>query len=155
MKKIFILVLAAFFAVSCLDDSDEITLPSNEITNSLASGTVYGSDFTIGGGKVQATDFFDVPSFRFWMTEEALGCETLGFSGFPIVVTSPNTVGVHTVNTYATFTDAEADSFISFSSDITVEIISITDDLVVGKVRAIDSFTNNAIEGRFELPLCE
>lgn len=154
MKKISIFILLAFLSFSCSDDSDE---NSNDgaISNNPVSGELYGNAFTIGGGKGIFDEVFGVESVELYLTSEDLGCETLGFSDFPITVTAPREVGVHTTDVYATFNDPDSSDFISLSGGITVEIISITDDLVVGKVRAASTSTDNSIEGKFELPICE
>ncbi|MCA6422832.1 MAG: hypothetical protein IM568_08460 [Flavobacterium sp.] len=154
MKKISIFILLAFLSFSCSDDSDE---NSNDgaITNNPVSGELYGTPFTIGGGKGVFDEVFGVDSVELYLTTEDLGCETLGFSDFPITIIAPRIVGVHTTDVYATFNDPDSSDFISLSGGITVEIISITDDLVVGKVRAVSTSTDNSIEGKFELPICE
>lgn len=153
MKKITIFILLAFLGFSCTDDSDENS--TGAISNSPVSGKLYGSDFTIGGGKGIFDDVFGVESVELYLTAEDLGCETLGFSDFPIIVIAPSEVGTHTTNVFVTFNDPNSSDFISLSGGLTVEIISITDDLVVGKVKAASSSTENAIEGKFEIPMCE
>lgn len=152
MKKIALLIAMFFAVVSC--SSDDSSDSNGGITDNPVSGTLYGNDFTLGGGKAYFEEIFGEESVEIWLTADDLGCETLGFTDFPISIIAPRTEGTHTTGVYVTFTDPDSSDFISVSSGNTIEIISLTDTEIVGKIKASSTSTDNAIEGRFEISIC-
>lgn len=155
MKKITIILLLSLISFSCSDSDspeEEINLG---ITDNPVSGKLYGSNFTIAGGKGFLTNIVGVDSFELYLTSQNLGCETSDFSNFPITLIAPRQIGTHTSNVYVYFRDPNSSDFNNVSYGITVEIISISDDLVIGKVRAAAETTDNSVEGKFEIPICQ
>lgn len=154
VKYISFLLLLCSLLFSCSDSSDDKVNEDGISSNSL-SGKLYGTNFTIGGGKGSLANVFGVDSFELYFTSQNLGCEALGFSDFHITLIAPRQIGVFTNDVYLTFNDPNSSDFISLSSGITVEILSITDNLVIGKVKGASSSTDNFIEGKFEIPICQ
>jgi len=154
VKNLSFLFLLFTLLLSCSDSSDD-KVKEDGISNNPLSGELYDSNFTIGGGKGALANVFGVDSFELYFTSQNLGCETLGFSDFPITLITPRQIGVFTNDVYLTFNDPNSSDFISLSSGITVEILSITDNLVIGKVKGASSSTDNFIEGKFEIPICQ
>lgn len=154
MKKITV-ILFALIAFSCSDsDSPEEEIITGISDNSV-SGKLYGANFALNGGKGFLTNVVGVDSYELYFTSQDLGCETTEFSGFPITLTAPREIGTHTTNVYLKFRDPNSSDFVNTSSGITVEIISNSNNLIVGKVRGAAVTTDNSIEGRFEIPICQ
>lgn len=154
MKKIALLI-AMFFAVASCSSDDSGDSNGGGITDNKVSGKLYGSDFTLGGGKASLIEFSGVESVQILLTAQDIGCETFGSSDFPITIFTPKAVGTHTAGVSVTFRDTESTDYISVGSGNTLEIISVTDTQIVGKIRAASSSTDNHIEGKFEISICQ
>ena len=156
MKKLalcFALFISAF-TFSCSSDEEETaSSDSDTIANSPATGTIYGNNFTTGGGLASETNMFGVDSYRVELASSAVGCADIVNS--PVVVFVPKTVGTHTSNVYVTFSDTDSDDYVSISSGVKVEITSIGEHLV-GKIKAQtgSSSESNTINGTFDVLIC-
>ena len=157
MRKLpfaLLLFLSVFtFSCSSSDDDNDGNEPTT-ISDNPVSGQLYGEAFTMDGGKAVLREVFDVQSVEIHLTAEDLGCETLGFSDFPITITAPAAVGVHTTDVYASFEDPNSSDYISLSGGITIEIISLG-NTVVGKVLAASTSTESNINGKFDVEICQ
>lgn len=156
MKKLafcFALFISAF-TISCSSDEEDTTnSDSGAISNSPATGSVYGNNFTTGGGLASETNMFGVDSYRIELASSTVGCADIVDS--PVVVFVPKTIGTHTSNVYVTFSDTDSDDYVSVSSGIKVEITSIGEHLV-GKVKAQTgtSSESSTINGKFDVLIC-
>lgn len=141
---------------SCSSDDSSSTDNNNNggISNSPVSGTLYGEDFTIGGGYARMQTINEVESFTLYMTEENLDCDDAFSGDFPIVVRTPSTIATHTTGTAISFNDPASDDFISVSG-ATVIITEVTDTMVKGKIKGASTSTDNDINGTFSLSICE
>jgi len=153
MKKFALLIALFSMIVSCSsDDSGDGT---GGITDSPVSGKLYGQDFNLGGGKASIDEFFGEEMIEIWLTSENLGCETPGLSGFPISIYVPKAEGTHTSGVSVTYRDTESSDYISLATGNTVEIISLTETQVIGKIKSASTTTDNNIEGKFEIEICQ
>lgn len=141
--------------ISCSgDDSEENT--GGGISNTPVSGKLYGKNFTIGGGKADFITFSGVESADIEITAQNIGCETASTSSnFPILITTPRAVGTYTSNVYVTFHDPDSDAYVSVSGGTTVEITAVTSTLITGKIKTSSTTTDNYINGKFEIPICQ
>lgn len=156
MKKLafcFALFISAF-TISCSSDEEDTTnSDSGAISNSPATGSVYGNNFTTGGGLASETNMFGVDSYRIELSSTTVECSDIVNS--PVVVYAPKTMGTHTTDVFVTFNDSDSDDFVSLSSGVTVEIISVGEHLV-GKVKAQTgtSSESSTINGKFDVIIC-
>lgn len=157
MKKLSAII--TFFLVltfiSCSTDEETNTIDNGEISNNPVSGELFGSSFTMNSNKARNAIVFGIESVEIYLSAQELGCEILGTSGYPIYIVAPKAVGTHTTNVFVTFNDPDSDDFVSISSGITVEIISINESSVVGKVKAASTSTDSSINGKFESTFCD
>ena len=143
---------------SCSSDDSSSTDNNNNnggISNNPVSGTLYGDDFTIGGGYARMQTINEVESFTLYMTDENLDCDDAFSGDFPIVVRTPSAIATHTTGAAISFNDPGSDDFISVGSGVTVIITEVTDTMVKGKVKGASTSTDNDINGTFSLPICE
>jgi hypothetical protein len=141
--------------LSCSSDEETGSGDSNVISNNPVSGTLFGKSFEMKSNKARNSDIFGEPSVEVYLSAENLGCGVLGTAGYPIYIVAPRSVGVHTTNIFVTFNDPDSDDFISLSNGLTIEIISINETTVVGKVKASSQSTESSINGKFESTFCD
>lgn len=157
MKKLSAIFVSLFIltALSCSSDEETDTIDNDEISNSPVSGELFGSSFTMNSSKAQNATIFGEESVEIHLSAQDLGCDVPGTAGYPIYLVAPRTVGVHTTNVYVTFNDPDSDDFISLSSGFTVEIMSIDETHVVGKVKVASQSTESSINGKFDSTFCD
>lgn len=157
MKKLSTVVLSLFMLsiLSCSSDEESDNNTGTEISNNPVSGKLFGKSFQMNSNKARSADIFGNPSVEIYLTAQNLGCEVLGTAGYPVYIVAPRVVGIHTNNVFVTFNDPDSDDFISLSSGITVEIISLDETSVVGKVKAASTSTDSSINGKFESTFCD
>jgi hypothetical protein len=157
MKKLSTIFVSLFIliCISCSSDEETNIKGNDEISNNPVSGKLYGSSFTMNSSKARNAVVFGNESVEVYLSSQNLGCGILGTSGYPIYIVAPRTVGTHTSNVYVTFNDPNSSGFISISSGVTVEIISINGTTVIGKVRATSQSTVSEINGKFESTFCD
>jgi hypothetical protein len=156
MKKLSLcLLLALSVLTSCSSDEETTTVVNEEgLSSEPLKGVVYGDAFTIGGGYARRQNINQVESISMNISSQQLDCDDAGSNGFPIYVLAPASVGTHTTNVSASFDDEETGGFVS-TAYITVEITSITETMVKGKILAKTSSEDNNINGAFSLPICD
>lgn len=159
MKKLSLCLLLALSVLTSCSDDDSNNTDTNSgggLTNNPLSGTVYGQDFTIQGGRAQHVTMFNVESISIDVSALALGCGAPSTdTSFPIRIVAPRQEGTFTTDVYVTFNDPNSTDYVSVSGGNTVEITSLTATTVKGKVRSGSTTTNNYINGSFELPICQ
>lgn len=157
MKNLSRIVLSLFMltVMSCSSDEDSGSGDTKAISNNPVSGKLFGKTFQMNSNKARNANIFGEESVEVYLSAENLGCGVLGTSGYPIYIVAPRKVGVHTTNVFLTFNDPNSDDFISLSNGLTIEIISISETSVVGKVKAASQSTESSIEGKFESTFCD
>lgn len=155
MKKIALLIAMFFAIVSCSSDDSGDSNGGGGISDNVVSGKLYGNNFTLGGGKASPIILSGVESIQIWLTAQDLGCETEGTSDFPISIMTPKAIGTHTTGVSVTFREPNSTDFISLGNGNTIEIISLTDTKIIGKIMAASTVTDNNIEGKFEISICQ
>lgn len=159
MKKSIFLSVFVLMGVlmGCSSDDDSSNDNDNEgISNEQLSGRLYGVDYTANGGRADLDVVFEEDVVVIQLSDESLGCETGQFSGdFPISITAPRAVGTYDSAINVFFGDPNSDDFISVSGGIDMEIITLTETTVVFKIKVASSSTENNLEGRHEVTICE
>ena len=135
------------FSCSSTEETDDNS--TSGLSNNPVSGTVYESSFALGGGRANvATDYVTIE-----LSSQSIGCDDSS-SDFPITVYVPNAVGTYTTDVSVTFEDPNTDDFVSVSGGVIVEIQSIGTS-IVGRVKATSISTDNSINGKFTIPVCQ
>ena len=150
MKKIAcysILFLVTLFS-SCSSTEDE-TEDNGGLSNNPVSGTLYGNAFTLVGSRGSVSGEL----ITIELSAQSVGCDGT-FEDFPISIYTPNAVGTYTTNVSVSFEDPNSSDFVSVSGGITVEIQSIG-NTIVGRVKAASVSTDNTINGKFTVPVCQ
>lgn len=156
MKKLVFAFLVTIFLFNSCSNDNTTTEQTNDFSNDPVSGKLYGSNFTMEGSKAALVTMFNIASVEIQLSSEDLGCEaSSGSTNFPIRITAPRAVGAYTTDVYVTFNDPSSDNYVSVSNGSTIEITSITDTMVKGKIRASSNSNDNAINGTFEVPICQ
>jgi hypothetical protein len=150
MKRIaFCLVFfitTLLFSCSSTEDTDDT---NSGLSNNPVSGTVYEDSFVLGGGRgAENVEFLTIE-----LTSQSIGCDDSSID-FPITIYAPYAVGIHTTDVSVTFEDPNTDDFVSVSSGVIVEIQSIG-TTIVGRVKATSISTDNSINGKFTVPVCQ
>ena len=149
------MLVAASLLVSCggSDDSTDAVVKDG-FANTPVSGTVYNKTFTVGGGKARSISLNGTESLYIHLTPAAIDCDATDLG--PIWITVPAAVGTYTPATKGTlqFQDKESDGF-EGATDAEIEIISITDTKVIGRVKASGFYEGeNDINGTFSVQYC-
>jgi len=157
MKKLILSFITLFSLLACsTDDENPGGASDSGISNSPLSGKLYGTNFIADGGRADLNVVFGEDAVEIRIGSEGLACETGQFSGqFPIRITVPRAEGYHNSNVYVTFNDPNSDNFISVSGGIEIEIITLTETLVDFKIKATSTSTDNNINGRHQVTICE
>lgn len=151
MKKIafysalFLTVLLS----SCSSDEDSTTTDTTGLSNNPVSGKLYGNNFTLVGSRGSVSGEF----ITLELSAQSVGCDG-SIESFPISVYAPSAVGTYTTGVSVTFEDTNSSDFVSVSGGITVEIQSIG-ATIVGRVKAASISTDNNINGKFTVPVCQ
>ncbi|AXG73305.1 hypothetical protein DVK85_03295 [Flavobacterium arcticum] len=156
MKKIiYCLFLTAALITSCSSSDDfEVTTPDGFATTPV-SGVIYDESFVIGGGTSRAIELNGTSSLYIYLDANVIGCDSEVES--PIWISVPATVGTYSRSQgemTLQFRDVNSDDF-EGSLDAEIEIISITETTVKGKVKATGFYEDeNNINGTFEVIYC-
>lgn len=150
MKKIaFYSALFLTALLSSCSSDEETNENTTGLSNNPVSGTLYGNDFTLVGSRGDvAGEFITIE-----LSAQSVGCDGT-FEDFPISIYTPSVVGTYTTGVSVSFEDPNSSDFVSLSGGITVEIQSIGDN-IVGRVKATSVSTDNDINGKFTVPVCQ
>jgi hypothetical protein len=119
------------------------------LSNNPVSGKLYGNNFTLVGSRGSVSGEF----ITLELSAQSVGCDG-SIESFPISVYAPSAVGTYTTGVSVTFEDTNSSDFVSVSGGITVEIQSIG-ATIVGRVKAASISTDNNINGKFTVPVCQ
>jgi hypothetical protein len=153
MKKTFVILVAFFSLISCEVGEETNIQQDNSFANDPASGKVYGTNFTFAGGYANNIVMNDIQKLDIYLSNQNLNCSNSDLT-FPIYISSPKAIGIHTTNVSVKFRNVSNTEFVTTATGVRVQITSISGSLVKGKIRAAVS-ANNTINGTFEVPLCE
>lgn len=152
-------LLAISLCISCSDEDTDTNKNAYGFSGNPISGTLYGRNFTMRGGRAARVNMFNVESIEIQLSAQNLGCEAAsGSANFPIRITAPRATGVYTEDVYVTYEDPDSDSYVSVASGMggnLMEITSITETKVTGNIISSSTTTNNNINGSFEIPICQ
>lgn len=156
MKKIILSVCVSLALFACSNDDETGSKDdSSGISNDPLSGMLYGETFDATGGRADYQNVFGEDMVVIQLSSEGLGCETGEFSGyFPINITVPQAEGTYNQGVYVSFNDPNSSDFISVSSGMDVEILSLTADTVEFKIKVSSTTTANNLEGKYQVAIC-
>jgi hypothetical protein len=153
MKKILPLFVALFSLISCEVGEETNIQQDTSFSNDPAAGKVYGTNFTFVGGYANNIVMSDIQKLDIYLSNQNLNCSNSDLP-FPIYISSPKAIGIHTTNVSVKFRNISNTDFVTTATGVRVQITSITGSVVKGKIRAAVS-ANNTINGTFEVPICD
>lgn len=160
MKKSVLLFTLAAFIASCGDDDEK---PSYNFKNQNVAGKIGNVTWQFGDGYAERIGIGDDTELHInlFTAVEGRGCD-LSPSGDEVLFAVPHTVGVHRLhfdvndweNSIAVTLFEEATFKNNTATEGAIEILSITDTEVVGRIDAFKD-DKNAINGNFTVTICQ
>ena len=158
IARIALVLVFLTFAFSCKKSKDE---PKQEESH-VVRGKVYGKSYTTASGRAKTDISIAYNTERVEVNLSAdskFSCSSPETRSYSVYFRVPKKVGIYTAasnDIWLGFDDSASDNSIGFvGADAVVEIKSIANGRVTGKISFADQTTDSSVDGTFDVPLCQ
>jgi hypothetical protein len=159
MNKITQLALAGFILCtigSCKKQNDDTKYDSPPVV----TGKVYGKSFTMAAGRAKTDVYYNTERVIVNLSANSnFNCSSPETRSYSVYFRVPKKVGTYTAasdDIWLGFDDSATDATVGFvSADCRVEINSVTNGRVVGKISFAYQPTDSNVSGTFNVPFCQ
>jgi hypothetical protein len=155
-SRLALTVLMLTFLFACKKKSDDEIKWDN---SPVVSGKVYGKAFKMETGRAKTDVYNNKESVVVNLSRNAaFNCASPEQGSYQVYFRAPKKVGIYTAESrdiWLGFDDPETDRSVGFVSvDCKVEISSINNGRVVGRISFADQPSASDVTGTFNVPLC-
>jgi hypothetical protein len=154
--RLAIIVCLVTSISACKKKNDE---PKPEET-AVVHGKVYGKDFTMAAGRARTDAYNNNERLTVNLSANSnFNCSSAEVRTYSVYFRVPKKVGVYTAASeviWLGFDDSTSDQTVGFvSADCVVDITSISNGRVAGKISFADQPTDSSVSGTFDVPICQ
>jgi len=160
MKKIaqILFILSLCFSLSACKKNKNEDVKPDEVA--VVHGKVYGKDYTTVTGRANTDVSQNVERVIVNLSgNSSFNCASPEESGYSVYFRVPKKVGVYTQasnNIWLGFNDSASDQSVGFvSADCKVEITSVSNGRVAGKISFADQESDSDVNGTFDVAFCQ